>query len=242
VTPAARRLLWPSLMTAAMLIVLLGLGTWQVKRLFWKEALLAQIDHAETATPIPLGQTPEPFAKVSATGTFLPDEAVLYGAIVRTIPTGPAMGARMIVPMREANGDMILVDRGWVPLSRPGPMDQPEGVVTVAGYVRFGDSVHWFSAKDDLPARHFYTLDPKAIGNAAGQPNVRDFVLVVLTPGGSAATDDSDSDAVVAHWPDPARHLPRPPNNHLSYAITWYGLAVALLAIFVVWAKKGSRA
>jgi surfeit locus 1 family protein len=229
-------------MTAAMLIVLLGLGGWQVKRLFWKEALLAQVDHAESAAPVPLSETPAPFTKVSIIGTFLPDEAALYGAIVRNIPSGPTMGARMIVPLREANGDVILVDLGWVPLSRSGPMDQPDGVVTVAGYVRFGDSVHWFSAKDDPAARHFYTLDPKAIGDAVGQPTVRDFVLVALAPGGPVADDDSDADAVVTHWPDPARHLPRPPNNHLSYAITWYGLAVALLAIFVVWARKGSRA
>ena len=39
-------------------------------------------------------------------------------------------------------------------------------------------------------------------------------------------------------FPDPAKHLPQPPNNHLSYAITWYGLAVALVVIFVLWARK----
>jgi surfeit locus 1 family protein len=228
-------------MTVAMLLVLLGLGTWQVKRLFWKEALLAQIDHAESAAPVSLGEMPAPFTKVSATGTFLPEEAALYGAIVRTIPSGPTMGARLIVPLRETNGDVVLVDRGWVPLSRSGPMEQPDGLVTVAGYVRFGDSVHWFSAKDDPAARHFYTLNPITIGNAVGQPKVRDFVLVALSPAAASADDDADTDAVVSRWPDPARHLPRPPNNHLSYAFTWYGLAVALLAIFVVWARKGSR-
>jgi surfeit locus 1 family protein len=248
-------------MTVAMLIVLLGLGTWQVKRLFWKEALLAQIDHAETAAPVPLGLTPEPFTKISVTGTFLPDDAALYGAIVRTVPSGPTMGARLIVPLRETNGDVILVDRGWVPLSRSGPIDQPEGPVTVAGYVRFGDQTHWFSARDDPADRRFYTLDPKAIGDAVGQPHVRDFVLVVLAPvqtlekvsagekvnagekanAGEKVNAGEDDDAVVTHWPDPARHLPRPPNNHLSYAFTWYGLAVALLVIFVVWARRASR-
>ena len=235
-----RRLLWPSLLTAAMLIVLLGLGTWQVRRLLWKQALLAQIDRAEMSRPVPLPPSGSasglsPFMKVSATGMFLPDDAALYGAEVRNIPTGPTMGARMIEPMREVGGDVILVDRGWVPLSRPTPIDQPTGTVTVSGYVRFGDSPGWFSAKDDPAARRFFTLDPKAIGSATGLANIRPFVLVTLGPG-------AGPDAVVEHWPDPARHLPRPPNNHLSYAITWYGLAVALLAIFVVWARKGSRA
>jgi surfeit locus 1 family protein len=220
-------------MTAVMLIVLLGLGTWQVKRLFWKEALLAQIDHAEAADPVSLSETPSPFTKVAATGTLLPGESALYGAEVRDIPSGPEMGARMIEPMRETNGDIILIDRGWVPLSRPGPIDQPDGMVTISGYVRFGDRAHWFSATDDPVARRFFTLDPKAIGAAVGQPNVRPFVLVALA---------SRPESGVNHWPDPARHLPRPPNSHLSYAITWYGLAVALLAIFVVWAMRESRA
>jgi surfeit locus 1 family protein len=242
-------------MTAVMLLVLLGLGSWQVKRLFWKQALLAQIAQAEAAKPMPLAQaeahgTLSPFMKISATGTFLPDETALYGAEVRDVARnpdmggpdmgGPAMGAQLIEPMREVNGELILVDRGWVPLSRAKPLDQPTGgvpggVVTVSGYIRLGDTQHWFSATDDPPARQFFTLDPRAIGAAIGQPNIRPFVLVALGAGGGA-------DAIVQHWPDPARHLPRPPNNHLSYAITWYGLAVALLAIFLIWARKGSRA
>jgi surfeit locus 1 family protein len=223
-------------MTAGMLIVLLGLGTWQVRRLIWKEALLAQIDRAESEPAVPLPEgTPSPFTKVSVTGTYLADETALYGAEVRTIASGPEMGARLIEPMREAGGDVILIDRGWVPLSRPGPIDQPARTVTVSGYVRFDDTVHWFSARDDVAGRHFFTLDSKTIGEAVGQPEVRPFVLVAL-----ASTPDTL--AVADHWPDPAKHLPRPPNSHLSYAITWYGLAMALLAIFVVWAKRDARA
>jgi surfeit locus 1 family protein len=232
-------------MTAIMLLVLLGLGTWQVKRLLWKQDLLAQIAQAEKAEPIPLarieaGGTLSPFMKISATGTFLPDETALYGAEVRDVAPGPGMGgpvmgAQLIEPMREVNGELILVDRGWVPLSRTGPLDQPTGEVTVSGYVRFGDSQHWFSATDDPSTRRFFTLDPRAIGAAIGQPNLRPFVLVALAAG-------SQSRGIVERWPDPARHLPRPPNNHLSYAITWYGLAIALLTIFTIWARKGSRA
>ncbi len=243
-TETPRRLLWPGLMTAAMLIVLLVLGTWQVRRLIWKENLLAQIDRAEASAPVPLpalaslsDASPSalsPFTKVSATGTFLPSQVALYGADVRTIASGPAMGARMIEPLRETNGDVILVDRGWVPISRSAPIDEPAGTVTVSGYVRPGDAASWFSAKDDPVARRFFTLDPKAIGNAVGLPNAAPFVLVELaTQTAGASTGE--------HWPDPARHLPRPPNSHLSYAITWYGLALALLAIFIVWARKGSR-
>ena len=80
-----------------------------------------------------------------------------------------------------------------------------------------------------------YTLDPYAIGAAMGLADIRPFVLVALAASPAPGL-------IVDHWPDPARHLPRPPNNHLSYVITWYGLAIALLAIFTIWARKGSRA
>ncbi len=296
------------MMTAVMLIVLLGLGSWQVRRLFWKQGVLAEIARAEAADPLPLplvleppapgplvpgppapgplvpgppapgtlvpgspvplgdaGISPSPFTKIAVTGVFLADQTALYGAEVRDIPSGPAMGAHLIEPLRRADGSVILVDRGWVPLSRRGPLDQPAGPVTVSGYARFGDRAAWFSAADDPAARRFFTLDPRAIGNAIGQPDVLPFVLIALAPealkGGTGATkaeaatanspaakravritaDEAADDAVVTHWPDAARHLPRPPNNHLSYVITWYGLAVALLAVFIVWARKGSR-
>lgn len=225
-----RRLLFPGIMTAVMMVVLLGLGTWQVHRLAWKRDILARIDRAEANDPVPLTGTPEPYTKVSVTGTFLTDRSATYGAFVETTPSGPAMGTQIIVPFRQTNGQMILVDRGWVPTARTSPVEQPAGVVTVSGYVRYGDIAGWFSAKDDPAARQFYTLDPRAIAASLGQPDMPAFLLVAVGP--PLARE------VVDHIPDPARHLPRPPNNHLSYVITWYGLAAALLIVFTVWARK----
>ena len=65
-TSAYRRFLVPALSTLIMLIVLIGLGTWQVYRLHWKEGILAQLAMAEAAPPIPLASNPAPYTKVSA--------------------------------------------------------------------------------------------------------------------------------------------------------------------------------
>jgi surfeit locus 1 family protein len=43
-------------------------------------------------------------------------------------------------------------------------------------------------------------------------------------------------------FPDPVQHLPRPPDNHLQYAITWFGFAVTLVIIFLLYARKALRA
>jgi surfeit locus 1 family protein len=226
VTGKLRLLLWPGLMTAAMLMVLLGLGTWQVERLHWKQALLAQIARAEISSALPLAAEPEPFTKVQVTGQFRDDLSAFYGAEVRDTPAGTQLGTQLIVPLERKSGDIILVERGWVPETRPQAMAQPGGEVTVEGYIRPGDEPGLFSATDSPATRHFYTLNPSAIGTALGLYHVAPFVLVAVGP------------APAERYPDPARHLPRPPNNHLSYAITWYGLAVALVVIFALWARK----
>jgi len=163
---------------------------------------------------------------VQVTGHLRDDLAATYGAEVRDTQAGTELGTQLIVPLERSQGEPILVDRGWVPSRRPQPIAKASGDVTLEGYVRPGDRPGLFSATDNPAGREFYTLDPTAIGAALGLPHVAPFVLVMI---GAAPPE---------RYPDPAKHLPRPPNNHLSYAITWYGLAVALVVIFAIWARK----
>ncbi len=223
-------LLWPGLMTLVMLAVLVGLGVWQVERLAWKTALLHAIDRAEAAPAAPLPPHPAAFEKVRVQGRFRADLRALYGADVRDTAEGPQMGAGLLVPLERRDGPPVLVDRGWVPLSRRNAIAMPQGEVSVEGYVRPAVQAGLFSASDDPVRRHFYTLDPAAIGPALGIAGLAPFTLVAM---GAPPPE---------LYPVPARHLPRPPNNHLSYAITWFGLAAALLVVFVVWASKVIRA
>ena len=226
-------LLWPGLMTVAMLAVLIALGIWQVQRLAWKTALLDRIDRAEAAQAVPLPVDPAPFAKVRVRGRWRGDLSALYGASVRDTPEGPQMGADLLVPLELPDGVPVLVDRGWVPQARPqplapSPVSSDEG--PVEGYVRPAETPGPFSAGDDPVARRFFTLNPAAIGAALGLAHLAPFTLVAL------------GDPPPDRYPDPARHLPRPPNDHLSYAITWFSLAAALAVVFAVWASKVIRA
>ncbi|HEY0182848.1 MAG TPA: SURF1 family protein, partial [Rhodopila sp.] len=156
--------------------------------------------------------------------------AVQFGAEVRDTAAGPTMGSYQIVPLERDGAPPLLVNRGWLPQKRTAPLDDPGGKVTITGYVRPGEKQRWFSPADDPAARQFYTLDPEVIGAAVGQPGLVPLVLVAMAspPAGT--------------YPAAAEHLPRPPNNHLSYVMTWYGLAAALVVIFGVWTRKALRA
>jgi len=226
VKPAHRRFLVPGITVTVMLAILLTLGTWQVYRLQWKEAILARLAAAEQAPPVPLGPDPQPYTKVVVTGRFRFDLAAQFGAEVRDTSRGPTMGSYQIVPLLREDAPPILVDRGWIPQLRETALDDPPGSVAVVGYVRPDEKPHWFSPTDDVATRQFYTLDTAAIASALALTAPVPFTLIAL------GEPSSNS------YPVPAQHLPQPPNNHLSYAITWYGLAVALIIIFIVWARK----
>ena len=228
-TTAVRRLLGPAVMSCVMLIALIGLGSWQVQRLRWKTDVIEHITRAERDPPIALTADPMPYAKVVAEGHLRGDLAALYGAEVRETPAGPKMGAHLIVPLERDGMPPLLVDRGWVPLAPTKPLDLPAGPVSVTGFVHPPEFAGSFSATDNLAERHFYTLNPTAIATALRLPVAEPFVLVALGP------------APASLWPEPAHRLPHPPNNHLAYVVTWYGLAATLLVIFVVYARKGTR-
>jgi surfeit locus 1 family protein len=215
------RLLLPVLVVLPVLATLLGLGTWQWQRLAWKNAVLAEIAAAESAAARPLGAAPPPpWTTLAATGRFDHGREALLGLEVR----GPVLGAHLLVPLLRDGAPPVLVDRGWVPLERAAAIARPEGLVAVEGFARPGETAGLFAATDDVAGRRFYTFDPARIGAALGLAEVAPFGLVALGgPGG---------------LPDPARSLPRPANSHLGYVITWYGLALSLLGVFLAWARR----
>ncbi len=208
--------------TGLALLILVALGVWQLRRLAWKTALLDEIAAAERAPPVPLtDRTPKLFTRVHVTGVWESKRA-LYGAEVR----GLRLGAQAIQLLDRPGQVPIAVVLGWVPTDATAP-PPASGAADVTGYVRVPETPGWLSAADDAEGRHFYTLNPAAIGATLGASNVAPFTLVALAPEESAGSG-----------PQPATALPRPTNNHLQYALTWFGLAGALVAVFASWAFR----
>ena len=210
-----------ALATGVALLILVALGVWQLRRLAWKTALLDQIAAAEQAPPVPLTDaTPKLFTRVRVTGTWEPKRA-LYGAEVR----GLRLGAQAVQLLDRPDRAPVAIVLGWVPTDASAP-PPATGDADVTGYVRLPEEPGWLSASDDTEGRHFYTLNPATIGATLGASRVAPFTLVALGP------------EVTAGGPQPATALPRPTNNHLQYAFTWFGLAGALAAVFVSWVLR----
>ena len=211
-----------------MLVVLVGLGAWQLRRLAWKENIIAAIAAAEAAPPVPLPAAPTAFEKIIVHGRYLPVIA-LYGAEVRDTPHGPAMGGQLLQVLVPETGPPILVARGWIPDGALAAFAEAQSRVIVTGFTHPPASPGWFTPRDDPGRLRFYTLDPARIASALGLKSVAPFTLMAMGPLPQGGV------------PAPAERLPRPPNNHLSYALTWFGLAIVLVVIYGLWLRRNWR-
>lgn len=225
----SRRIVGFGLASAFLAGVLVSLGVWQLHRLTWKERILAEIARAEREPGLPLGPSPSPFEKVSVRGVWRERRAVLYGDTIRNTPAGPVRGADLVMLLDRAGRPSVVVDLGWVQEIRPRAPALQAGEVTVSGFVVAPERAGLFSARDDPKQGLFYTLDPQAIGKALRASRVAPFTLMVMGRVPVGAT------------PIPRRHLPHPPNDHLQYALTWFGLAIVVLAQYGFWVRQEWR-
>ena len=221
--------------------ILIALGTWQVRRLAWKEDLLARIDARMHAAPVPLPPEADwprldpqayEFQHVTATGVYEHDkEALIFRA------SGPSEGLAqpgyvVMTPLRLPSGAHVIVARGFVPEDRKDPATrqagQGAGEVTVTGLLRAPEARNLFTPKDDPTKGLWFTRDPALIASHFGLERTAPFSI------------DADPGPTPGGWPRAGVTPVNIPNNHLSYALTWYGLAATLAAFcaYLLWRRR----
>lgn len=189
--------------------ILLSLGTWQLKRLSWKEAVLAEIDTSLAAAPVVLPANISPsqdkFRAVTATGTLGAEEIHVW-----TTLKGQGAGYRIIAPFETETQGRILVDRGFVPAADK-QATRPIGEMTLVGNLHWPDESGSFTPEPDRAGNVWYARD---VDTLAAELNTKPILLVVreTPPGSEALTPMPITSAGI-------------PNDHLQYAITWFSLA-----------------
>jgi surfeit locus 1 family protein len=218
----------------AALITLITLGFWQLQRLAWKENLITQVqlrkNQAPVTLPLSLEQGVHEFMKVRLTGLYLSDlESRYYTVMPSFVNNIGGQGYYSIVPFKLEDGRVLLVNRGFVPLDKWGNIKIPLDKITLEGVVRFSEKRSTFSAVDDGIKRIFYTRDSAAIYKALNITGLHVFV------------DRTDKGELALPQVREASYSL--PNNHLDYALTWFGLALTMLVISgIYWFKRRHHA
>ncbi len=229
------RLLWPALAALAGFAFLVALGNWQMRRLDWKQGLIGSIAERQHAGPVTLALAEEraslggdvEYTRVKVEGQLLNDREIHLYALDDKY--GP--GFHVIAPLRLADGTLVLVNRGFVPndLKDPGKRAAGEvtGEVTFTGLLRRADEQTMFVPAND-PGRNIWywrDIDAMAATLGADAPRVHKYVV-----------DAEAEPAPPGGWPKGGVTRLELPNRHLEYALTWYGLAGTLVAVFIAFA------
>jgi surfeit locus 1 family protein len=229
----------PTLFTIPVLLMCIGLGVWQLQRLGWKRDLMAERDAAVTAPPVRPPRTlaearAMQFHPVVADGVFLHDKEIFVGA---TDPRGKT-GFHVLTPLREPDGRIVFVNRGFIPSERKDPVTRTAGQLTetvhIRGLLRLPPEAkpNWFLPDNRPDLNYWFWIDLPAMAAAAH-----------LVPADVAPFyTDADATPNPGGWPQGGVTPLNLPNDHLQYAIIWFSFATALIVIYVVyhWPSRGA--
>ena len=242
-------LVLPAVLVCLALAVLVSLGNWQVHRLAWKEDLIARAQERPAAAPLDFRAETLPdvgdaaaflerneYRRMRVAGTYAGEgEVLVFTALER--PRGPhgGPGHWVLTPFVTPHGVAVLVNRGFVPEHDTAAYSSPPaGQQTIGGLVRAPETGSWLTPEPDLEGRVFFARDVLRIGAAAGLPGGSDGVSS-LAP---FFLDLEESYMPPSGLPQAGETRMTFSNNHLQYAVTWYGLAAALLAVFAVFVRR----
>ncbi len=221
------------------LAILVSLGAWQLQRRDWKHALIERIEARADALPRPLEEVLArwqrdrdiEYMRVEMTGELRASEEFHIYTIRDRVA-----GWRVVSPF-ETDGRIVMLDRGFVPERLKEPearADQPvpEGAITVTGLARAPGSANLFTPDSEPPRNRWYWRD------LAG-------IVAQLAPGERSRAVpffiEAEAGALPGDWPRGGVTQLRLSDRHLSYALTWFGLAMTLIGVYAAYVFSGRR-
>ena len=230
-------MLWPSIFSILIFSILISFGTWQVKRLFWKEALIqnyiTQSQSNPITDPVELEKSSiNEFRSIGILGRFMHSNEIY---ITGKTYEGNA-GFHVITPFIMQNNKIVLINRGWVSEGYKDPKKRKfrlaEGQVKLKGIIRYPQQKGYFVPENDGENGFWFTIIPNQI-----------FKFVKINS--NFVIKDYYIDALRLEekitLPIGVDGKPNLRNQHLSYAITWYGLALSLLFVYFSYHASSGR-
>lgn len=227
------------LVVGAAIVVMVNFGFWQLRRLDQRQAFNAVIEARYDQPPVELGELLPVDADadaiervewrpVTASGRYLPDDGLL---VVNRSQNGRA-GANIVVPLRLDDGDILLVNRGFVPLSIEIP-PVPAVEVEVTGRLRPSEERRFGQLSDpaDGTLREVQRIDLDRLAPQFDAPLAPMYIDLI-----------SSNPSEPAGIPEPVIAPDLSEGNHLSYAVQWFIFAVAVVAGWVLAVRRSARA
>jgi surfeit locus 1 family protein len=219
-----RRSLFLIVIGAGGAAILLWLGFWQMQRLEWKLGVIEDINARIEASPIPLPDTLDPDADA-----YLPVEVrgVIAPEYLRVLVSQKEIGAGYrIISALDMGGRRVLLDRGFTPVEQ-ADIPSHVGSVTVRGNLQWPQETDGFTPEPDVEGNIWFAREVAVMAAAL---NTEETLLV--------AKQTSFDDAPIRPLPVDTTAIP---NDHLSYAITWFSLAaiwISMTAAFILRARR----
>jgi len=220
------------------------LGTWQLHRLAEKEALISAVDSRLNAAAIPVpteAQWPAldveslNYQPVSLTGTFRYNQTVTVFTSLgeaRGLASGP--GYWVMTPFVLESGGMVFVNRGFVPQDfQEAAVTDPDGSdgdVTIAGLLRPSEMAGMMTPQADTSNRIEWVRNSERLAAMVDPALVPVAPFYVDLPAGEPGTLPQGGETVVEF-----------PNNHLGYALTWFGFAIVAVVMLGYWLWRQKR-
>ena len=246
---AGRGLFWPTVAMLPALLLLIGLGTWQLQRKAWKEDLIAKIHSRIAAKPIALADAIAKHARgedieylpVTAKGRFVGEKSLLYYA---PGPKGPGFEVFTPLLLDDAGTafDTLIVNRGFIAERERAAALTPAATAAtpreVTGLVRLPPTPGLFTAPNDVARNLWFWPDVAAMTRAAFEGEARKSPAFYL-----AEVKELSRGATAAPGaPEPRTARIELPNRHLEYALTWYAFAASLLGVYFFFVRSRRRA
>jgi surfeit locus 1 family protein len=245
---ALTRARWVYWTFIALMVGLTGLfvtlGVWQAQRLAEKEALIANVAARMSQPPAPIPPVAEwvgfdaevyDYRPVTITGQFLHKQAVL---VFTSLPSGSGAasgpGYWVMTPFALTAGGAVFVNRGFVPQQLASQyaddVTGPQGVQSLTGIGRRSEATGGFTPSPDIANRIEWVRDVTRL-QAFADPALGPYLpITVDLPAGPPGALPQGGGTVVEF-----------PNNHLGYAITWFGFALITPALLLFWALRQRR-
>ena len=201
------------------ILVFIGLGTWQIVRLNWKNNLILEIENSLKNPPVELAQSnKENFLKIKTSGVINFDKQIyLYNLNNSGTP-----GFEVINPITIGD-ENYLINRGWIPFEKKGAQEiNVFDQKNIIGTLKLQGRKNIFKPDNDLDKNYWFSLNREDILKFTG----KNFSQYIIYLDGNYK------------FPRPKKITANISNNHQKYAITWFSLALSILLLYLYFRKK----